>query len=93
VDAMSKAMGLLAQQLGATPVPLEVVHVRLFAPRVTPRDGEKLKELIAGFPGEHPLEVVVMNGLESRSLLAPGARVSLEIRAALAQHFGDWAVL
>lgn len=87
------AIELLTRELGAVPVPLEVMRVRLFAPRVTPRDSDAIKELIREYPGDHPLEVVVMNGVEGRTLVATDARVSLEIREAIARHFGEWAVL
>ena len=93
MDEIERAMGLLAEQLGAVPVTLEVVQVQLFAPRVTPRDGDALKELFREFPGDHPVEIVVSNGMDGQTLMAVEARVSLEIKPALAAHFGAWAVL
>lgn len=86
-------IGLLTRELGAVPIPLEVVRVELWAPRVTPRDSEVLRELFARYPGEHPVEVVVHNGLGGKTLLAPEVRVGLEIREAITGHFGEWAVL
>lgn len=86
------AYALLARELGARPAHVEVVRVHLWASRMTPGHSDVLKRLIADHPGDCPLEVVLHNGTEGLTVLAPPVTVDPAVREAVAETFGRWAV-
>lgn len=87
-----EALALVTRELGAVPIPLEVLRVDLWAPRMTPTDGAVLRDMLEAFPGEHPVQVTLHNGLGGKTLLVPAMTVDLAVAGPLTDHFGAWAV-
>lgn len=88
-----EALALVTRELGAVPIPLEVVRIDLWAPRMTPTDGAVLRDMLEAFPGEHPVQVTLHNGLGGKALLVPeNLTVDLAVASVIADHFGAWAV-
>lgn len=88
-----EALALITRELGAVPIPLDVLRVDLWAPRTTPGDIAVLKGLFAKHPGDHPVEVTLHNGIGGKTLLAPAVTVDIDgIVLPIVSHFGAWAV-
>ena len=87
-----EALALVTRELNAVPIPLEVLRVDLWAPRMTPADGAVLADMLAAYPGEHPVQVTLHNGTGGKTLLMPEMTVDLAVAGPIADYFGAWAV-
>ena len=87
-----EALALVTRELGAVPIPLEVLRIDLWAPRMTPTDGAVLRDMLEAYPGDHPVQVTLHNGLGGKTLLVPAMTVNPAVARSIADHFGAWAV-